>query len=95
MNLEALRQHCQSDRAGTEHAERALRLAQTLDENIEFLTWDLRPMALDHFGLRSALETLVRNWSERFGVTAGYRDIGMDGDRLPGEVETHLYRIEK
>ena len=93
MNLEALRQHCQSDRVGTEHAERALRLAQTLDENIEFLTWDLRPMALDHFGLRSALETLVRNWSERFGVTAGYRDIGMDGDRLPGEVETHLYRI--
>jgi chemotaxis family two-component system sensor kinase Cph1 len=93
MHLEKVRHHCQADPEGAEQVERTARLAQALDENIDFLTWDLRPMALDHFGLRAALDALVRGWSERFGIAAGYHDVGMEKVRLPEPVETHMYRI--
>lgn len=93
MNLEALRQHCQSDPSATEHADRTIQIARTLDENIEFLTWDLRPLALDQFGLCAALDAMVHGWSERFGITADYHDVGIHDRRLPEHIETHLYRI--
>lgn len=93
MNLETVRQHCHSDPRAAEHAERTIRLAQTLDANIEYLTWDLRPLALDHFGLRAALDAMVRDWSERFGLTAEYHDVGFDAVRLSDQQETQLYRI--
>ena len=53
-------------------AERTQRLAEEVDRSIDFLTWQLRPAALDHLGLSAALRNLVTGWSERFGIAADF-----------------------
>jgi PAS domain S-box-containing protein len=97
--MTALRINLESIRSGTitatqtEQVERTQRIAEELDANIDFLTWDLRPAALDHLGLPAALHHLVTGWSERFGIPV---DVDLpDGDRvrLTREVEENLYRI--
>jgi signal transduction histidine kinase len=68
-------------------------IAEELDRNVDFLTWDLRPAALDHLGLAAALAKLVRGWSERFGIAAEFGASWPDGCRLPPETEANLYRL--
>jgi signal transduction histidine kinase len=92
MNLEALRAKANGD-AGAGHMERADRLAEELDQSIDFLTGHLWPAALDHLGLPSALRNLVTGWSERFGVAAGFDVTGAEEPRLPRDVEANLYRV--
>jgi PAS domain S-box-containing protein len=93
MNLEAWRAKANGDAAVREQADRTQRLAEELDQSIDFLTWQLRPAALDHLGLSAALRNLVAGWSERFGIAAEYDGSGDNGVRLPKDVEANLYRI--
>ncbi|HEX7177844.1 MAG TPA: PAS domain S-box protein [Pyrinomonadaceae bacterium] len=81
-------------RAGvTEETQRMQSIFDRLDADVDFLAWELRPVALDHLGLDAALQTFVREWSEHFRVEAEYRGFGSDAPRLPPEVETNFYRI--
>lgn len=93
MNLETLQSQAAGQRALVEQAERTQQLAEELDRSIDFLTWQLRPAALDHLGLSAALENLVTGWSERFAVTADFAVDGVQEVRLPRDVEANLYRI--
>lgn len=93
MNLEALRAAAEPDPALLQQTQRAQHLAEELDRSIDFLTWELRPMALDHLGLPAALQNLVHGWSERFGVAAEVVTHGTDGLRLGEDTEANLYRI--
>jgi signal transduction histidine kinase len=83
--------------AGTdEDAERAegeLRnlVVQAL-QDVRSLAVELRPSALDDFGLVPALERLVRTFEERSGIRAAVEATHAD-ERLPPEVETVLYRL--
>lgn len=72
---------------------RAARLAEELDESIDFLTWQLRPATLDHLGLSAAVGHLVSGWSERFGIPADYQSFGADDLRLSPEAESNLYLL--
>jgi PAS domain S-box-containing protein len=76
-----------------EEAERMQSIFDRLNSDIDFLAWELRPAALDQLGLDAALQNFVREWSEHFSISAEYRGYGLDGARLPPEVETNLYRI--
>jgi two-component system sensor histidine kinase UhpB len=76
-----------------ERVERTRRIAEELDRSIDFLTWDLRPAALDHLGVSAALSHLVTGWSERFRIGADLDVPGAESVRLPQEVEANLYRI--
>ncbi|MGQ9554976.1 MAG: GAF domain-containing protein [Anaerolineae bacterium] len=67
-------------------------VAQTLD-NIHRLALELRPTVLDDLGLVPALARYVLSCQARFGLQADFVAAGLDGQRLPGEVETTLYRI--
>lgn len=67
--------------------------ARQLDRDVNFLVWELRPTALDDFGLQSALTKHARNWSKHFGVEVELHASGMERDRLTPEIETTLYRI--
>jgi PAS domain S-box-containing protein len=73
--------------------DRMQKIFDRLNSDVDFLAWELRPAALDHLGLDAALEKFVSEWSEHFGVEAEYHGLGLDGERLPPEVETNLYRI--
>jgi signal transduction histidine kinase len=61
-------------------------------QDVRRLGVELRPKALDDFGLVPALERLVENYSEQTGLTVQL-EARLGPDRLSGEVETALYRI--
>jgi signal transduction histidine kinase len=92
LNIEALSARAARDRDVIGQVRRTQRLAEELDQSIDFLTWELRPAALDHLGLPAALHHLAAGWSERFGVGAAV-DVTGDAARLPADVEANLYRI--
>jgi signal transduction histidine kinase len=83
--------------AGTDaeaaEAEAQLRelIVQAL-QDVRSLAVELRPTALDDFGLVAALERLTATFSERSGV-ATVVEANLGDERLPAEVETVLYRL--
>jgi signal transduction histidine kinase len=92
MNLEALSARA-ADTALSGLVAQTQTLAAQLDESIDFVTVQLRPAALDHFGLSAALNSLVSAWSKRFGVPSEADTSGLDGVQLESDVEGNLYRI--
>ncbi|HET9544389.1 MAG TPA: GAF domain-containing sensor histidine kinase [Gaiellaceae bacterium] len=64
---------------------------QTL-QNVRRLAVELRPKALDDFGLVPALERLAESFGERTGMKVEVESAGLDA-RLPELVETTLYRV--
>jgi signal transduction histidine kinase len=61
-------------------------------QDVRRLAVQLRPKALDDFGLVPALERLVQTFSESSGITVDL-EAQLAETRLPSEVETTLYRI--
>ncbi len=62
-------------------------------ESLHRLAMDLRPASLDHLGLMPALLQYVKAMGDRYGVIAQFKALGFEGERLPADVETALYRI--
>ena len=65
-------------------------VVETLHD-VRRLAVELRPKALDDFGLAAALEHLRDTFSEQTGMRVDLETLV--GDRLPSDVETALYRI--
>jgi signal transduction histidine kinase len=61
-------------------------------QDVRKLAVQLRPAALDDFGLVPALERLVQTYSETTGIVVEL-EAGLGELRLPAELETTLYRI--
>ncbi len=61
-------------------------------QDVRRLAVELRPKALDDFGLVPALERLVESFGEQTGVQVDFVE-QLGPARLPEEVETALYRI--
>jgi signal transduction histidine kinase len=66
-------------------------IVETL-QDVRRLAVQLRPKALDDFGLVAALEALVETFSEATGIGVDL-EAQLGDKRLPTEVETTLYRI--
>jgi two-component system CheB/CheR fusion protein len=88
LTLERHRDRCSG---GIEDLERSLGLVRHLDDEIDFLSWELRP--LDDLGLTLALPRFVEEWSAHYGVVAHFTARGQIAGHLPAEVETAFYRI--
>ena len=67
-------------------------LAADIGQDIYRAAVDLRPAALDDFGLPSALTALAAMITERHGVAVDVQIAGTV-DRLPPDVETVVYRV--
>jgi signal transduction histidine kinase len=93
MELNALESRSADPMSFAAQAARMRGIAEELDRNIDFLTWDLRPAALDHLGLAAALAKLVNGWSERFGIPAEFGASWPERCRLSPETEANLYRL--
>jgi len=68
------------------------RVVETLHD-VRRLAVELRPKALDDFGLVAALERLTGTFSEQTGISVDLESGLRESERLPREVETVLYRI--
>jgi two-component system, NarL family, sensor histidine kinase DevS len=81
------------DADAAREAARALRpqIVETL-QNVRRLAVELRPSALDDFGLVPALERLTGSFAESSGIAVDL-EASTGDDRLSPEVETALYRI--
>ena len=61
-------------------------------QDVRRLAVELRPKALDDFGLAPALDRLISNFEEQTGIDTQL-EARLPEDRLPREVETVLYRV--
>jgi signal transduction histidine kinase len=81
--------------SGEQSREAAAQLRELVVETLQDvrrLAVQLRPKALDDFGLVPALERLVETFSEATGIGVEL-EAQLGANRLPTEVETTLYRI--
>ena len=76
-----------------EDLEKALSLARSIDSEVDFLAWELRPAALDDLGLMAALPRFIREWSAHYGIRANFQSTGETPARLSPEAETTFYRV--
>lgn len=65
--------------------------SQTLEE-VHDISMRLRPRILDDLGLSAALERLIREWQARHRISVDAL-LHIGEERLPGEIETAIYRI--
>jgi len=70
-------------------------LADGLMRDLHRLAWDLRPAALDDFGLELALRRYANEWATLSGVAVDFDCQGITSQRLAREVETTLYRVAR
>ena len=68
-------------------------LLTRIDRDIDFLSWELRPAALDDLGLKAVLENYVSEWSHHSNVRARFHTEGLGDERIAPEIEATLYRI--
>jgi two-component system, NarL family, sensor histidine kinase DevS len=66
-------------------------VVSTLQE-VRRLAVELRPAALDDFGLVPAVERLIETFTAATGIDVAFES-GLGDERLPSEVETTLYRV--
>jgi len=64
-----------------------------LDEEIDRLSYELRPRALDDLGLGPALRRHAQAWSQESGIAVEVHMRGIENERLPATIETTAYRI--
>jgi signal transduction histidine kinase len=81
---------------GTRGAQRALddllELIDRMDREVDFVMTELRPPALDEFGLVAALNLLVNEWSRLDRLIVDFDPTGFTG-RIDPRIEDCLYRI--
>jgi PAS domain S-box-containing protein len=74
-------------------AEQVRELSGVLARELHEVAVRLRPTVLDDVGLEAAVRVLAEEWSRRTRVAVEVQAVGLDGGRLPAEVETVLYRV--
>lgn len=92
LKLEATRELCDQKEICRRLDEMQL-IAKHIDADVDFLAWELRPVALDDLGLIAALENYVSEWSRHAGILAEFHAPKSKKIRFASEVETNFYRI--
>jgi signal transduction histidine kinase len=73
--------------------EEARRAVRELGGRVRALALDLRPAALDDFGLIAALEGLLERYTRQTGIAVEFVHAAVEGERFRSEVEVAGYRI--
>jgi PAS domain S-box-containing protein len=68
-------------------------VASQIDRELDRLTMELRPPALDDLGLVDALRAYVEEWQATSGITVDVLVQGLEDTHLPAVVEASIYRI--
>jgi two-component system CheB/CheR fusion protein len=78
---------------GALSVEQLEQLTSGIARDVHTLALELRPPALDALGLVAAIESHLQEWAQRNDLEYDLHARGLDGARLPAEVETTLYRV--
>jgi PAS domain S-box-containing protein len=92
LSLESLKGRGVNEPQLQEEIIRLQAMVRQIDSDLDFLAWELRPVALEEVGVVAALENFVQEWSKHFAIAAEFHTAGLNKD-LTIEVETNLYRI--
>jgi PAS domain S-box-containing protein len=92
LKLESTRRICDNAKIADE-INVIQQIAKQLDQGVDFLAWELRPVALDDLGLYAALDKYVNEWAGYSGINAEILPSTIKGERFPSDIETNLYRI--
>jgi len=76
-----------------ETVDRLAEIAETIDSEVSFLAWELRPSVLDETDFVTALGNYVKEWARYSGIFADFNAIAVSGTSIHKDVETNLYRI--
>ncbi len=93
LKLEAVRGQTENHNEMSTQVEQAQLIAKQLDAEVDFLSWELRPAALDDLGLEATLADFIKEWSRHFNIPADFHTGGSAIGRLSSEIEINLYRI--
>jgi signal transduction histidine kinase len=91
LGLKAIEDSPDRDAVRAAVSELRERVVTTL-QDVRQLAVELRPKVLDDFGLVSALERLTQTLEESTGISVDFEST-LPRERLPGDVETALYRV--
>lgn len=89
--LDSLTEAIPPDSPASARLEQLHELSDRLGEQLHRVALELRPAVLDDRGLLAAVSSYFEEWCERVGVRGDLHS-RMSETRLPGEVETTLYR---
>lgn len=93
LHLETLKGRMVEDEKAFAQIEQTQVITRRIESDIDFLAWELRPLALDDLGLQAALNDYVQKWSKHADIPVDFHSQGLGRRRLVPEVETNLYRI--
>jgi PAS domain S-box-containing protein len=93
LGLGALKREEAGSEAARARVDELLGLADAVSEDLHRLAVNLRPSSLDRYGLVPGLEQLLNEFRKQTGLQVDFLAEGMEGERLPPELETALYRI--
>lgn len=86
-------QRTQADPDTQRSAQTIVQVAGHIYDVVHGIIRQLRPSALDHLGLRDALEELLQTWRDRFGHVQAQMQLDGDLDRLGETINITVYRI--
>ena len=95
LGLQIVRKRRTCPPAVRQSASRLEKLADSLMRDTHRLAWELRPAALDDFGLELALRRYADEWAALSGVPVDFHSQGTTPRRLAPELESTLYRITR
>jgi two-component system CheB/CheR fusion protein len=93
LKIEGLKANYGTEPAIIKALDDAQAQAKKIDDDVSFMTWELRPTALDNLGLRNALGNFVNEWSKNYHIRAEFHTARVRRLRLSPETEINLYRI--
>jgi two-component system CheB/CheR fusion protein len=93
LSLQRHNERLESGGGDREQVVHALSIAEKIDNDLDFLAWELRPAALDDHGLAAALPIFVREWSQHYNIPVEYRGDKLGSGQLGRDAETVFYRV--
>ncbi|MDZ5458395.1 PAS domain-containing sensor histidine kinase [Azohydromonas lata] len=80
-------------RALRERLAQLREVTRRLDDDVDRLSYQLRPALLDDLGLNDALRELASSWAEDSGIAVDLHTRGLRGRRFDAALETTVYRV--
>jgi len=93
LQLEAMRNKSQGSPDIERDIDRLSQIAERMDWDLGFLSWELRPTELEQLGIADALRSFLAEWSRQHGIEAQCECTLPKMTRLSDHLATNIYRI--